>query len=99
METGIAPDAIATATTAETSTFGQPDGVEGGGGHPPARDLGVAPLPDMTRPVFPWPATAVFSGSGNPHDAANWTRGPDAEIVALRDWPGADLFTPFTPKD
>lgn len=99
VETGIAPDAIATATTAETSTFGQPDGVEGGGGHPPARDLGVAPLPDMTRPVFPWPATAVFSGSGNPHDAADWTRGPDAEIVALRDWPGADLFTPFTPKD
>ena len=100
VETGTAPEAILTATTAEASTFGQPDGVEGGGPNgPPATNLGVAALPDMTRPVWPWPATAAFSGTGDPTDAAAWVRGPDAEIVALRDWAGEDFFAPYTPEN
>jgi hypothetical protein len=32
-------------------------------------------------------------------DAATWVRGPDAQIVALRDWAGADFFAPFTPAE
>jgi hypothetical protein len=100
VETGTAPEAILTATTADASTFGQPDGVEGGGPNgPPAADLGVAPLPPKSRPVWPWPATAAFSGSGDPTGAAAWVRGPDAEIVALRDWAGADFFAPYTPEN
>jgi feruloyl esterase len=100
VETGTAPDAILTASTAEVSTFGQPDGIGGGhGGRPPAVDLGVAPLPGMSRPVWPWPATAAFSGSGDAADAATWARGPDAEIVALRDWAGADFFAPYRPEN
>jgi len=99
VETGAAPDAIQTATTAKVSTFGQPDGVADGGHGMPAADLGVAPLPDMTRPVYPWPATASYTGSGDPLQAANWARGPDAAVVPLRDWAGADFFAPFTPKD
>jgi feruloyl esterase len=97
VETGTAPGAIPTSTTAEESSFGQPDGAAPKGGRPPALDLGVAPLPQMSRPVFPWPATAAFTGTGAWTDAAGWTQGPDAETVPLRDWAGADLFTPYAP--
>jgi hypothetical protein len=97
VEQGKAPGEVMTSTTAEVSTFGQPQGVGGGHGMPQA-DLGVAPLPEMTRPVYPWPATAAYTGKGDWKDAANWTRGPDAETVALRDWAGADFFAPFTPE-
>ena len=100
VEGGEAPDAILTASTAETSSFGQPDGGEKrGGGMPPMKDLGVAPLPAMTRPVWPWPATAALVPGADPTRAESWTRGPDAAIVATRDWPGADLFAPYTPVE
>ncbi len=98
VESGAAPDAILTSTTVQQSTFGQPEGVQEKGGMMPAKDLGVAPLPAMTRPVYPWPATAAYTGSGDPTDAANWTKGADAEIVALRDWAGADFFAPYQPE-
>lgn len=99
VESGTAPDAILTSTTAPESSFGQPEGVQPKGGMMQPKDLGVAPLPAMTRPVYPWPATAAYAGSGDPTDAANWTKGADAETVALRDWAGSDFFAPFTPKD
>lgn len=100
VEGGVTPDAVLTASTAETSNFGQPEGgAEGRGGPPPQADLGVAPLPPMTRPVWPYPATAALTPGADPTRAESWTRGPDAEIVSLRDWPGADLFTPFTPAE
>ncbi|WP_207102538.1 tannase/feruloyl esterase family alpha/beta hydrolase [Paracoccus shandongensis] len=99
VEGGTAPDAILTASTAETSSFGQPDGGEARAAMPPMTDLGVAPLPPMTRPVWPWPATAALEPGADPTRAESWTRGPDAAIVATRDWPGADLFTPFTPVE
>ena len=89
VETGTVPGAILTSTKAEVSTFGQPDGGDGGhGGMPPPADLGVAPLPDMTRPVWPWSETARYIGSGDLNVAASWTQGPDA-----------DFFTPYTPEN
>ncbi len=99
VEGGAAPDAILTGSTAETSGFGQPDGVEAKGGHAAPLDLGVAPLPAMTRPAYPYPHVAAYSGTGVIEDAANWTRGEAAQIVTLRDWPGADLFAPYQPID
>ena len=62
-------------------------------------DLGVAPLPQMTRPVHPWPATAAFTGQGAWADAANGTQGPDAGTLLLRDWAGADFLAPYLPQD
>lgn len=99
VEDGAAPGAIMTATAGEASSFGQPDGVGGGGGPPAPLDLGVVPLPEMTRPVYPYPHLAGWSGEGDVHDAATWSEGPAAEIVGLRDWPGADLFTPYAFAD
>ncbi|MGN7871469.1 tannase/feruloyl esterase family alpha/beta hydrolase [Paracoccus sp. 22332] len=100
VEGGQAPDAILTASTAESSSFGQPDGGEGRrDGGMAMKDLGVAPLPAMTRPVWPWPATAALTPGTDYTRAESWTRGPDAAIVATRDWPGADLFAPYTPTE
>ncbi len=98
VEKGSAPGAILTSTTAKDSTFGQPEGVSDGDHGMPSADLGVAALPDMTRPVYPWPATTAYSGKGDWTDATNWTQGPDAETVPLRDWAGADLFAPYQPE-
>lgn len=97
VETGTAPDAVIARTTAETSGFGQPDGGAPRGGRPAMLDLGVAPLPDMSRPVWPWPATAALTAGADPTQADSWTKGPDRETVGVRDWPGADLFAPYTP--
>jgi feruloyl esterase len=99
VEGAAAPDAILTASNSEVSSFGQPDGVEKKDGRPPQADLGVPPLPEMTRPVWPWPATARWTGKGDVTDAATWEKGPDAQIVALRDWAGADFLAPFTPAE
>ena len=99
VEEGQAPGAILTSSTEEASSFGQPDGAAPRGERMPARDLGVAPLPQMTRPVYPWPATAAYTGQGDWTDAANWTQGPDAQTVALRDWAGADFFAPYSPEN
>ena len=95
VENGFPPDAIITATTAETSSFGQLDGAKDAGGPPPMKDLGVAPLPEMTRPVFPHPLFAAYGGSGAVEDAANWIRGSVGEIVRLREWSGSDFFAPY----
>ena len=99
VEGGAAPDAVLTSSTTETSDFGQPEGGAEGHGGPPQMDLGVASLPDMARPVWPYPATAALTPGADPTRPQGWTRGPDAEIVQTRDWPGADLFTPFTPAE
>lgn len=97
VEDGIAPDAIMTASEGAPSDFGQPEGPgdEDGARHPQRLDLGVTPLPAMTRPVYPYPHVARWSGEGDPNDGANWTKGPAAEIVTLRDWPGVAFFTPY----
>lgn len=98
VESGSAPDAVIARSTAETSGFGQPDGgAPKKGARPTMLDLGVAPLPQMSRPVWPWPATAALTAGADPTKADSWTKGSDRETVAVRDWPGADLFAPYVP--
>lgn len=47
----------------------------------------------MTRPVFPWPFTAMYNGTGYMYNASSWVLGPVAEIVSTRqNWPGSNLF-------
>lgn len=60
--------------------------------------LNVTPLPAMTRPVYPYPHVARYKGAGDYTDAANWEKGPAAESVPLHDWPGTDLFRPYSPS-
>ncbi|NVO23967.1 tannase/feruloyl esterase family alpha/beta hydrolase [Donghicola mangrovi] len=97
VEGGVAPDAVMTSSTSVVSNFGMPDLGDGAPqGRPEPAILGVAPLPDMTRPIYPYPYTAAYSGAGNVTDGANWSRGEPAQIVNTRAWPGADLFGAFS---
>ena len=50
---------------------------------------------DRTRPVYPYPQTAVYSGSGSIDDAKNFNPGParPASPLALQ-WLGASFYTP-----
>jgi feruloyl esterase len=100
VEQGAAPDVILTSTEGKPSTFGQPgfsDDNAKDHGPPPMQKLDVEPLPAMTRPVYPYPHTARYKDAGDVTSAANWEKGPPAKIVKLREWPGADLFSPYSP--
>ena len=51
-----------------------------------------------TRPVYPYPAVAKFSGTGDWHDAANWVKGSALYNAPTRSWAGASFYAPYTPK-
>ncbi|MFG0634649.1 tannase/feruloyl esterase family alpha/beta hydrolase [Pseudomonas sp. xss_2] len=99
VEDGSAPDAIMTRSTSQASSFGAPSF---GGKAPEGAQAGKMPqmpkseLPDMTRPIYPYPAIAHYKGTGDIYDGANWEKGKPAEMVRLRDWPGSDLFGVYT---
>ncbi len=99
VERGVAPDGIATRSTGERNNFGQPDFRPDGGrmrnGPPAMKPLVMPPLAPMNRPVFPYPHVATYSGHGDVGEADNWIKGPAEEIVALRLWPGQNLFAPY----
>lgn len=94
VENGTAPDVIQTSSTGETSAYGGLDDSEAGGRPPRERfEVAIVALPEMTRPVYPYPFVAQFTGEGDYTDTANWEKGDAAQIVAMRAWPGSDLFT------
>jgi feruloyl esterase len=51
-----------------------------------------------SRPVYPYPAVAVYKGSGDYKDAANWTSGAALYNVRTPAWAGSMFYTPYTPK-
>ncbi len=103
VERGRAPDVIATRTAAQTRS-GLPVGDRRGGATgsdaranagPPA---GMMPTvlagPKRTRPIYPYPHVAAYSGKGDPNDAVNWRRG-GAVPVAIPMWAGSWYFRPY----
>jgi feruloyl esterase len=50
-----------------------------------------------TRPVYPYPAVAKYTGSGDWHDAANYTQGAALYTATTPAWAGASFYTPYTP--
>lgn len=51
-----------------------------------------------SRPVYPYPAVAQYSGSGDWHDGANYVSGSPRYNVRTPSWPGSVLYTPYTPE-
>jgi feruloyl esterase len=51
-----------------------------------------------SRPVYPYPAVARYTGSGDYKDAANWTSGAALYNVRTPAWAGSMFYTPYTPK-
>jgi feruloyl esterase len=51
-----------------------------------------------SRPVYPYPAVAQYSGSGDWHDGANYVSANPRYNVRTPSWPGSIFYTPYTPK-
>jgi len=50
---------------------------------------------DFTRPVYPYPVTTKYSGTGDPNDAKNFVEGPvSAASPESLKWLGSTLYTP-----
>ena len=87
VESGIAPDKI----VASHSIGGGGPGGPPPGGRPPTIPLTV----DRTRPVFPYPTQAKYSGKGSIDTAANFVPVKDTELQTkdLR-WAGQSFYSP-----
>ncbi len=87
VESGIAPDKI----VASHSIGGGGPGGPPPGGRPPTIPLTV----DRTRPVFPYPTQAKYSGKGSIDTAANFVpvKGTELPTKDLR-WAGQAFYSP-----
>ena len=83
--------------------MGRPDGGERPQGPPP----GFAPLAQSpadpanagrTRPVYPYPGMAVYSGQGDVRQASAYRRGELQDVGDVSPWMGSDFFTPYAFK-
>jgi feruloyl esterase len=80
---------------------GPPMGLPGGArglpmmqGPPPGMAAVTPAKPDRTRPIYPYPFTAQYTGKGSIDDAANFVQGParPAPAAAL-DWFGSSFYS------
>ena len=81
VERGIAPNAL--------------NGVHAAGGQQgmPFGPAQAGAKPDLTRPIYPYPFLARYTGRGDIHDAANYVKGPARPAPAdLGTWPGARFY-------
>jgi feruloyl esterase len=79
----------------ETGT--RPDRIDVGYFATDPANPGANPNPRLvaTRPVFRYPSTARYDGSGNVNEPANWVRGaPVREVSDRLDWLGLRHYTP-----
>jgi len=55
-------------------------------------------MPDRTRPVFPYPLTAKYIGTGSTDDAKNFVAGPPSPAPAsmLKEWLGSPYYAPHS---
>lgn len=82
VEKGVAPQALLASHTSS------------GPGGPPAAGS-AAPSVDRTRPVYPYPLTAKYNGTGSVDDAKNFSAGPSKPVPASKlQWLGASFYTP-----
>lgn len=60
---------------------------------------GSAATVSRSRPVYPYPALAKYTGSGDSSDAANFVAGEALYTKTTADWLGDDFFDPYTPVE
>jgi feruloyl esterase len=103
VERGDAPNAIVTTTPNPSahSNFGLPEGAKGpppGVMKPNGPPHGAAPVianvVARSRPVYPYPYIAAYTGKGDVNDAANYVRGKAIEVPAPQ-WAGSDFYRPY----
>ena len=105
VEQGHAPEKIVAGRPRVMPTFGPP-GPPPGGGHGPPGSLPIAQraaqndvMPSLpvnrTRPVFPYPLQARYTGKGSIDEAANFVaQKPQGTEPSIPAWEGSDFYTP-----
>ncbi|MFU2319086.1 tannase/feruloyl esterase family alpha/beta hydrolase [Rahnella sp. PCH160] len=97
VEKGAAPDNITTyqAAKEQKTSFGQPLPERG---KKPETEIRLEKIPAdaASRPVFPYPDYAVYSGKGDVNSAASYVRKALATQPAAYHWLGEDFYKPFT---
>ena len=97
VENGTAPFAMV-ASHQVGGPRGPVSGVPAGEGTPLGQGRPVAaqvPAVDRTRPVYPYPLTAQYKGSGSIDDAKNFGPGPAQPVAAsMLQWMGAGFYAP-----
>ncbi|OWZ08432.1 hypothetical protein PHMEG_00019027, partial [Phytophthora megakarya] len=58
---------------------------------------GSSSTTNRTRPAYPYPSVAKYTGSGDVNDAANWQEGGALYSNLTAYWLGVDFFDVFTP--
>ena len=54
----------------------------------------VTARPDRTRPIYPYPYTAKYTGKGSSDDAANFVQGPANPVpAAILNWFGSGFYS------
>jgi pimeloyl-ACP methyl ester carboxylesterase len=51
-----------------------------------------------SRPVYPYPAVAQYTGTGDWHSGANYVSGVPLYNVRTPAWAGSSFYTPYAPK-
>ncbi|WP_416411744.1 tannase/feruloyl esterase family alpha/beta hydrolase [Pantoea sp. App145] len=100
VENGNAPDAVVThqAAPQQHNSFGQPTGA---GGKPPMMmqrndlQLETIPVGAASRPVYPYPEYAVWSGKGDEKQAANYVRKTLPIMHSHYIWAGEAFYQPY----
>lgn len=60
--------------------------------------LDTAGKATASRPVYPYPAVARYTGSGDWRDAGNYAAGAARYTVRTPSWPGSIFYVPYAPK-
>lgn len=69
-------------------------GVPAGGMPPSPAAANAAPKVDRTRPVYPYPVTAKYLGTGSTDDARNFGPGPEKPASAAQmQWLGSGFYS------
>jgi hypothetical protein len=85
VEQGIAPGAVLAVHYPQALRYSGPGSIQ---------QTGKSGTPDLTRPVYPFPYTAKYKGTGDINDAANYEQGPPMKTPAsIYNWLGASLYT------
>lgn len=70
-------------------------------GGPPPGMMAMMPPPQpavqRTRPVYPYPYIAAYTGKGDPNDAKNFTRGEPLFNGTTPAWAGESFYHPYQP--
>ena len=96
VEGAHAPDALIASHKAGADPRGPGTGAPSGGTGTSASPANAeAKMPDRTRPIFPYPFTARFTGNGSSDDASNFVEGsPEPVPALLLNWLGSSFYTP-----